>query len=234
MTAREVRTITQRLSLRKPQADSLELLGDLLNAINLGKDMPLAPCPRRRAGRMAAGAGFRAQFPLCLLQPRDGRRQDAADGRLYHLSVPDATQPAFLRAGAEQDHLRQADRRLHAGTPQIRIQGYRGVRAEPAADHHRRQLRERHRRADGRRAIRRPDRLRHSREHLQRRQDQQGGKHARPPEDEASAGDDRRQLLQLPVRAEGSGRADGRGATATAPVPGRVRSTSCGRSSGWN
>ena len=43
MTAREVRTITQRLSLRKPQADSLELLGDVLDTINLGKDLPLAP-----------------------------------------------------------------------------------------------------------------------------------------------------------------------------------------------
>ncbi len=38
MSDRSVRTISQRLSLRKPQSDSLEILADVLGRINLSKD----------------------------------------------------------------------------------------------------------------------------------------------------------------------------------------------------
>lgn len=40
MTDRSLRTITQRLSLRKPQADSLEILADILSGLNLGNAGP--------------------------------------------------------------------------------------------------------------------------------------------------------------------------------------------------
>ena len=38
MIDRNVRTISQRLSLRKPQSDSLEILADVLSRIDLSKD----------------------------------------------------------------------------------------------------------------------------------------------------------------------------------------------------
>lgn len=37
MIDRNVRTISQRLSLRKPQSDSLEILADVLGRVNLSK-----------------------------------------------------------------------------------------------------------------------------------------------------------------------------------------------------
>jgi type III restriction enzyme len=42
MADRAVRTVTQRLSLRKPQADSLEILADVLERVTLGKSTDLA------------------------------------------------------------------------------------------------------------------------------------------------------------------------------------------------
>lgn len=42
MTDRTLRTISQRLSLRKPQADSLEILGEILERVTIGKRADLA------------------------------------------------------------------------------------------------------------------------------------------------------------------------------------------------
>ena len=42
MTERTLRTISQRLSLRKPQADSLEILGEILERVAIGKKADLA------------------------------------------------------------------------------------------------------------------------------------------------------------------------------------------------
>ncbi len=42
MTERTLRTISQRLSLRKPQADSLEILGEILERVTIGKRADLA------------------------------------------------------------------------------------------------------------------------------------------------------------------------------------------------
>jgi len=38
MADRALRAVTQRLSLRKPQADSLEILAEVLERVTLGKD----------------------------------------------------------------------------------------------------------------------------------------------------------------------------------------------------
>jgi type III restriction enzyme len=66
MSAREVRTITQRLSLRKPQADSLELLSEVLDTINLSKDMPLGPALAAIRDRWPQMEDFEHSFPsLC-------------------------------------------------------------------------------------------------------------------------------------------------------------------------
>ena len=84
---RILRQIKARLSLRPPQADSLDILDDILDRIAFDK----LPTRRRHLQPFEAawpsGHGFRTRFPVAVFRPRDRRRQNAADGRVYQLSV---------------------------------------------------------------------------------------------------------------------------------------------------
>ncbi len=143
MTDRTVRTIAQRLSLRSPQAASLEILADVLERIELSKDAdPAAALAAIREAYPQVG-DFEREFPIALLRSRDRRRQDAADGRVHLLSLPDRQEPPFLRARSQQDDLREADFRLLSREPEVCLQGHCRVRRQPAPHHHWRQLRKR-------------------------------------------------------------------------------------------
>lgn len=52
MTNRHLRAVTQRLSLRKPQADSLEILAEVLERVTLAKGADSVGCSCRRARAM--------------------------------------------------------------------------------------------------------------------------------------------------------------------------------------
>ena len=88
MSDRAVRTISQRLSLRKPQADSLEILADIVTRVDLkkGGDPATALAAIREAyPRVEA---FEHDFPSICFAHRDRNRQDPPHGRVHFLSLP--------------------------------------------------------------------------------------------------------------------------------------------------
>ena len=85
--------------------------------------------------------GLRARLPVAVLRSGNGRRQDTPDGGVHQLPACGLRLPALLCAGAESDHLRQADRRLLAELAQVRVQGHRRVCQHAARGGHRRHLR---------------------------------------------------------------------------------------------
>jgi hypothetical protein len=77
--------IHQRLSLRKPQTESLQCLHSILDAIELGKSIDPASTLEQ----------------IKLLYPSvdsDGCRQNPSDGSIYLLFVSDKEEPKFLCA----------------------------------------------------------------------------------------------------------------------------------------
>ena len=80
MNARTLRTVTQRLSLRKPQADSLENLADILNTVTLANggagagtlETVQAICRERG---LPLPEDFERDFPSLVFRLGDGRRQ---------------------------------------------------------------------------------------------------------------------------------------------------------------
>ena len=89
-----------------------------------------------------------------MMSTSGGPIQSAEVGQISLPNSLGARHQQLLRAGAQPDHLQQADRRLHAQHAQVRVPGYRGVRHQPAGDHHRRHLR-----SQGRLAVRHADPL---------------------------------------------------------------------------
>lgn len=66
MTDRHVRTISQRLSLRKPQADSLEILADVLGRIDLSKESDVIAALESIRDTYPSVENFEREFPsLC-------------------------------------------------------------------------------------------------------------------------------------------------------------------------
>ena len=66
MSDRTVRTISQRLSLRKPQVDSLEILADILGRVTLSKDGDPAAALEAIRDSFPSVEDFEREFPsLC-------------------------------------------------------------------------------------------------------------------------------------------------------------------------
>ncbi len=165
-------------------------------------------CARRAPDRIPERLRFRARFPIPLLRPGDGRRQDAPDGRLHQLPAPRPWHRQLLRHGPEPDDLQQAHRRFHPRLAQVRLQRHRRLRHPAAGDHHRRQLP-----VSGRHPLRPVDPLQD--QHLQHLEDQHRGARWGCSPDQASLRIPGRELFRLPRRAAGSRPADGR----VAPLP---------------
>lgn len=107
---RAVTQITQRLSLRKPQAEALRRLDDIVDLIAPSKDTDVEAT--REAVRQVYGPmpdarfeEFERDFPVDLLRARHRRREDAADGSVHQLPLHDRKEPELLRSGPEPDHL---------------------------------------------------------------------------------------------------------------------------------
>jgi hypothetical protein len=139
---RHVNAIAGRLSLRPPQRRSLEILDRITEIAPPGKGADVAAMLEAIRSEFPSVTDFEREFPSLCFALATGRGQDAADGRVHQLSAPGARHQQLLRAGAEPDHLQQADRRLQRPQPsQVRVPGHRGIRHRRAFDHHRRQLR---------------------------------------------------------------------------------------------
>ena len=111
---RHVNAIAGRLSLRPPQRRSLEILDRITEIAPPGKDADVAAMLEAIRSEFPSVTDFEREFPVAVFCARHGRGQDAADGRFHQLSAPGPRHQQLLRAGAEPDHLQQADRRLHA------------------------------------------------------------------------------------------------------------------------
>ena len=166
-------TITQRLSLRPPQAVSLEILADVLDRIDATESAAIrvvrSPQSAQPIRQWRISSGI---FPRCALRwrPASARRGSWARSSLS-LSRLGKSRHFFVLAPNMTIYDKLIARFL-PGHSEIRVPGYRRIRAKPAAHHHRRQLRDRSRRPPRQGPLDRSVRRGRSRQHLQHRQDQ--------------------------------------------------------------
>ena len=120
---RHVNAIAGRLSLRPPQRRSLEILDRITEIVPPEKGLICKRRLRPFRSEFPTVSDFEREFPVPLLCPGHGGRQDPVDGGLYQLSASGPRPEQFLRSGPESDHLQQTDHRLHPQYPQIRLQG---------------------------------------------------------------------------------------------------------------
>jgi type III restriction enzyme len=85
---RTVRTISQRLSLRKPQTDSLEILADIVTKIELTKGGDTAAMLAAIRDFYPGVEAFEHDFPSLCFCHCDRRRQDSPHGRVHFLPLP--------------------------------------------------------------------------------------------------------------------------------------------------
>ena len=190
---RHVNAIAGRLSLRTPQRRSLEILDRITEIAPPTKGSRSRRGPGRHSQRVSVGDRFRTRVPLGLFCSGHGRGQDPPHGGLHQLSAPGARVQELFRAGAQPDHLQQADRRLHAEYAQVRFQGHCGVRHRRAGHHHRRQLR-----VAGGQPVRPGGAVQG--QHLQYLEDQFRSSRRKIAQDQAAGRIYRRKLLRLPCR----------------------------------
>ena len=97
MNDRILRNVMQRLSLRKPQADSLEILADILERTDLSKGAdPDAALAAVQAAATERGwlkiEDSSGRFRLYMFRSRHRHWQNAADGCVRRLSIPDGAE----------------------------------------------------------------------------------------------------------------------------------------------
>lgn len=105
MSIQIVNAISNRLSLRLPQRDSLEILARVSEIISLEKNGNSTQALETIKTEFKTVDDFERDFPLSLLCNCNRRRQDTIDGRFYQLPLPERGDQAFLRARPEPDDL---------------------------------------------------------------------------------------------------------------------------------
>jgi hypothetical protein len=114
--------ITARLSLRKPQRESLDLLAELLDRLPLDKEPDLQHWLQLIRSQYPSMQAFERAFPsLCFYQ-----------APVYH-----RPQPPFSDPGAEPDHLREAEKGFYPRRSQVCVCRHPGNGRLAASDHHR-------------------------------------------------------------------------------------------------
>ena len=98
-------SIRNRLSLRRPQEVSLNILADLADKLTLQKNADLTGELEKVKSAYPICTDFERNFSLPLFRAGNRRRQDPADGRLHHLSLSHEGDEAFLRSGAQSHDL---------------------------------------------------------------------------------------------------------------------------------
>jgi hypothetical protein len=139
---RHVNAIAGRLSLRQPQRRSLEILDRITEIAPPGKGRGCCGHAGGDPREFPTVTDFEREFPsLCFALATGVGKTRLMGAFISYLHLAHGIEQ-LLRAGAEPDHLQQADRRLQRPQPsQVRVPGHCGVRHRRALDHHRRQLR---------------------------------------------------------------------------------------------
>ena len=130
---RILRQIKARLSLRKPQADSLDILADIVEQSPLDDLVPFEKTVDPAAmldavhARYPGVSDFERDFASLCFALATGCRENPPYGRVYQLPLPIGPLEAFLCARAEHHHLRQANCRLQTQHREICLQGRRRI-----------------------------------------------------------------------------------------------------------
>jgi type III restriction enzyme len=100
-----VNTISNRLSLRPPQRDSLEILARVCEIISLQKDGDTVKALEIIKSEFPTVEDFERRFPSLCFALATGVGKTRPHGRIHQLSILASQHPALLYTGTKSHHL---------------------------------------------------------------------------------------------------------------------------------
>jgi type III restriction enzyme len=173
--------IANRLSLRQPQRDSLEILDKVCELLPLSKDTDAAQALQAIQSAFPSVTDFEREFAsLCFALATGVGKTRLMGAFIAYLNQAWGIRHFFVLA-PNLTIYNKLTGRLYAGNAEIRLPGTFRLCSSSPGDHHRRQLRERARHPR-RRPLRRE---RHPHQHLQHLEDQRRGARRSQPTHQA-------------------------------------------------
>ena len=134
---RHVNAIAGRLSLRKPQRDSLEILDRVTEIIRPRKGADLTAALEIIRGEYPTVTDFEREFPsVCFALATGVGKTRLMGAFIAYLHLAKGINNFFVLA-PNSDDLQQADCGFHAEHAKICFQRHRGIRHGHAGNHHR-------------------------------------------------------------------------------------------------
>jgi type III restriction enzyme len=121
MAIQHVNAISNRLSLRPPQRDSLEILARLCDIVSLSKGADAAVALEAVKSEFPSVEDFERDFPSLCFAIATGVGKTRLMGAFISYLYLSEGYPQLLRARAESDDLQQAHRGLHAEHIEVRV-----------------------------------------------------------------------------------------------------------------
>ena len=145
----DVNAIANRLSLRPPQRESLEILARVAELLALdgvvsgSLQLDIGNALKTIQSEFKTVTDFERDFPSLCFALATGVGKTRLMGAFIAYLFRQRWQPPFLRSCAEPNDLQQAHHRFHTQHAEVRVRGHSGVRNESTGANHWGQLRER-------------------------------------------------------------------------------------------